>query len=227
MTPGAIKMSKLKNYLKGKKVVLVGPADTLQGQEMGEFIDNHDVVVRLNHAWPLPAEYKKDIGTRIDILYHNLNPKKQRIRKVDVRRMRQDGVKWIISTHPAARLRYRLRQRRVRRVSQGVVKLKAVPLSVKKRLRPAVGSANGGFMAIVDLLRYPIDKLYVTGFSFYTTGYLNYPNYKPRFIKSALSRHNQRKHKKFLTRLIVREKRLEVDPFITRILREQKKRRKA
>ncbi len=193
---------------------------------MGPLIDGHDVVVRINHALPLPARLKEDVGTRTDILYHNLNPKKQRFRRADVARMREGGLKWIVSTHPAVRARYRRRQRQVRNVSRRLVRFRAVPLSVKKRVRPHVGSANGGIIAIVDLLRYPIAKLYVTGFSFYETPYLNYPKYKSRYIKSALSHHNQRRHKTYLAKLLRRERRLEVDPFIERILQKHMQKRK-
>lgn len=214
-------MSAYKTFLNGKNVILVGPASTLRGKGMGPFIDSHDVVVRLNHSWPLRDTLIADIGARTDVLYHNLNPKKQRFRRADARRMRDDGVKWVISTHPARRSRYRQRQRRFRKISKGLVKLRAVPLAVKKILRPRVGSANGGIIAVVDLLRFPIKSLYVTGFSFYQTGYLNYPKYKRKFIRNALNHHNQRKHKAYLARLIIRDKRLQVDPWIERILSKE------
>src|SRR5690606_6889446 len=120
---------------------------------------------------------KPDVGSRTDILYHNLNPKKQRFRRRDARKMRGDGVRWLVSTHPARIDRYRLRMRRFRRVSRGLVRLRAVSPKVKRILRPRVGSASGGIIAVVDLLRFPISRLYVTGFRFYETGYLNYPKY--------------------------------------------------
>jgi len=217
-------MPKYRDFLAGKRVALVGPADTLRGTGMGPRIDAYDIVVRLNHALPLPDALKGDVGARTDILYHNLNPKKQRLRRKAIARMRREGLKWIVSTHPASRARYRKRQRRVRKAAAGLVRFRVVPMSVKKRLRPRVGSANSGLIAIVDLLRYPIAELYVTGFSFYETPYLNYPKYKRRFIKSALSHHNQRKHKAYMAKLLKRESRLVVDPFIERILQKRRKR---
>lgn len=219
-------MSSFGKLVEGKTVALVGPADTLRGQGMGAFIDSHDIVVRLNHALPLPDALKPDVGTRTDILYHNLNPKKQRFRRSDVARMGRDGVKWVVFTHPARRARYRRRLRRFRKVSRGLVRLRAIPLAVKKRLRPHVGSANGGLIAVVDLLRFPIKRLYVTGFSFYETGYLNYPKYRRSFIRNALNHHNQRRHKAYMARLLRRESRLAVDPFIEQILAKYTARRK-
>ncbi|MGB9181526.1 MAG: glycosyltransferase family 29 protein, partial [Pyrinomonadaceae bacterium] len=60
--------------LKGKDVVIVGPAETLRGKGQGRMIDAHDLVVRLNTAiqhMPFNLELANDIGTRTDILYCN------------------------------------------------------------------------------------------------------------------------------------------------------------
>src|SRR5690606_15567982 len=105
----------------------------------GRFIDAFDVVVRLNHAWPLPEALKDDIGSRIDVLYHNLNPDHQRFRRSDVIRMKQDGVKWFVSAHPTNLIAYRRRLRRFRRVNRGLLRTRAMPASVKRRLRRRVG----------------------------------------------------------------------------------------
>lgn len=211
-------MSDYRRFLTGKRVALVGPASTLRGSRMGPYIDSFDVVVRLNHSWPLPSALTADVGSRTDVLYHNLNPKKQRFRRRDVRRMHADGIQWVVSTHPARIARYRRRMQRFRRVSRGLVRLRAVPRKVKRILRPRVGSASGGIIAVVDLLRFPVKRLFVTGFSFYETGYLSYPKYKRKFIRNALNHHNQKRHKAFFARLLVRDRRLRVDPWIERIL---------
>lgn len=205
--------------------MLVGPAATLKGQGYGEFIDSHDVVVRLNHAWPLPQSMAEDIGTRIDVLYHNLNPRNQRILPRHVARMRKDGLKWMVSSHPANRIRYRRRHRRFRRANKGRLRFRAIPGGLKRRLKRRVGFPNSGMVAIADLLRFPIASLYVTGFSFYTTGYLKYPNYKRIPKRMALRNHNQRRHKTYLARLVKKEERLKVDPFIEQILNEHMERR--
>lgn len=210
--------SSFKAYLTGKSVALVGPASTLHGSEMGKMIDGHDVVVRINHAWPLPEELKGDIGSRTDVIYHNLNPSNQRIRRRDVVGMYRDGVRWMISSHPGRKPERRRRQLRFRKVNRGLLGFRAIPSSIKRHLRPRVGGSNSGLVAIVDLLRFPIKRLYVTGFSFYTTGYLKYPNYKKHLHAKALRHHDQSRHKTYMARLVAREKRLEVDLFIARIL---------
>src|SRR5262245_53939599 len=60
-------------FLRDKRVVLVGPGPTVVGTAQGAFIDGHDVVVRLNHALPIPKAMEADVGSRTDILYHNLD----------------------------------------------------------------------------------------------------------------------------------------------------------
>lgn len=219
-------MGSYKEFLEGKNVVLVGPASTLKGKGYGSLIDSYDVVVRINHAWPLPKDRAEDIGTRIDVLYHNLNPLNQRILPKHVAQMCEDGLQWVVSSHPANRHRYRRRHRRFRKANKGRLRFRVIPSSLKRRLRKHVGLPNSGLVAIADLLHHPIESLYVTGFSFYTTSYLNYPNYKRIKKRMALRNHNQRKHKSYMARLIKRESRLKVDPMIERLLEEHMKKRK-
>jgi Glycosyltransferase family 29 (sialyltransferase). len=220
-------MGSFKEFVTGKRIVIVGPAATLKGSGYGSLIDSHDIVVRLNHAWPLPKEFAEDIGTRIDVIYHNLNPLNQRILPKHVAQMKKDGVKWIVSSHPANRLKYRRRHRRFRRANKGRLRFRAIPAWLKRRLKRKVGFPNSGVVAIADLLRFPIESLYVTGFSFYTTGYLKYPNYKRITKRMALRNHNQSRHKTYLAQLLKRESRLRVDPFIEAILNEHMARRQS
>lgn len=219
-------MSDYMSYLTGKRVALVGPADTLRGTGMGRLIDAHDVVVRINHAWPVPKGLKEDIGSSVDIIYHNLNPRNQLISRSEVLKMHRDGVRWLVSTHPNHRLRFRRRQRRFRRVNRGLLKFRIIPASLKRRLLQKVRTPNGGLVAIVDLLRFPIQSLYVTGFSFYTSGYLKYPNYRSSFAKKAVSHHNQAHNKSFLAHLLTEEKRLQVDLMIADLLEEHMNKRR-
>lgn len=211
-----------KEFLRGKRVALVGPASTLHGQGFGDFIDAHDVVVRLNHAWPLPKDARVDIGSRIDVIYHNLNPRNQRILRKHVLKMKKEGLKWLVCSHPANKAKYRHRHHRFRRTNKGALRFRAIPTLVKRRLRPHVGFANTGMIAIVDLLRFPIKSLHVTGFSFYTTDYLHYPNYKRIPKRMALRNHNQRRHKRYLAKLLNQKPHLSVDPFIQQIVNGSK-----
>lgn len=70
-------------YLAGKTVAIVGRMN-LHELEQGDFIDSHDVVVRIHSAIPYtpditgkpaataqtPREFEKFVGTRTDVFYH-------------------------------------------------------------------------------------------------------------------------------------------------------------
>jgi len=213
-------VGKFSDFVTGKRIALVGPAATLAGSRMGAFIDDHDIVVRLNHSWPLPEAFKADIGARIDVIYHNMNFTHQRMTRKEVVAMHRDGVKWMISTHPASEERFRPRLRKFQKINKGLLEFRALPGSLKTRMQRRVKHPNAGIMAIEDLLRFPIERLYVTGFSFYTTGYLGYSNYKPSYAKKAVRHHDQKQNKSYLCRIVAREDRLEVDPVIARLLQE-------
>lgn len=219
-------MGKFEEFVKGKRIALVGPAATLRGQRMGDFIDGHDIVVRLNHAWPLPQALAADIGRRIDVIYHNMNFRDQKLKRKTILQMAEDGVKWMVSTHPASEARFRHRLRKFQKLNRGALHFRALPGWLKARMQKRVKHPNAGIMAIEDLLRFPIQHLYVTGFSFYTTGYLEYPNYKPSYAKKAVRHHDQKQNKSYLLRLIRRDPRLEVDPVIAQLLTEHAIRKK-
>ena len=54
------------DYINNKNVALVGPAKYMHGLKLGNEIDNHDIVIRINH---LPnKKYYDKIGKRCDIL---------------------------------------------------------------------------------------------------------------------------------------------------------------
>jgi len=62
---------KYRSYIKGKRVIFVGPSPNIIGSSQGDFIDSHDIVIRTNGAFPVKSEYQKDYGKRCDSLYVN------------------------------------------------------------------------------------------------------------------------------------------------------------
>ncbi len=55
----------LKNSVDGKKVAIVGNASSLFGRTLGQEIDDHDIVIRLNRGM---VKLPSDQGTRTDII---------------------------------------------------------------------------------------------------------------------------------------------------------------
>lgn len=64
---------KIKDLIKGKKIALIGPSDYVNkelGDKHGEYIDSHDIVIRLNNMIYMEDKEleKKYYGTKFDIL---------------------------------------------------------------------------------------------------------------------------------------------------------------
>jgi len=64
--PGKISLSHLQSFCKNKSICLVGNAKSMLGNGRGEWIDSHDIVLRMNQGFPSEA-HAKDIGLRMDI----------------------------------------------------------------------------------------------------------------------------------------------------------------
>jgi hypothetical protein len=154
-------------YMRGKKIIVVGPAGYLRGQNKGGYIDSFDVVVRINHA--LPVTFPEDYGNKTNVLYHILsrrNPGEKRKRLIE-----QDEVNtwqeldWLVSRHF-------LNSNRLRRMAPllyNKVKWTAITYDLYsgicaslKRKRP-----NTGIVAVTHLLSLPIQSLNIIGFDFY------------------------------------------------------------
>ena len=56
---------KLKEIVNNKTVAVVGPSSNIEKYDDGEFIDSHDVVIRLNDA----STDKKHRGEKTDVVY--------------------------------------------------------------------------------------------------------------------------------------------------------------
>lgn len=54
-----------------KTIALIGPAPTLEGYHLGEWIDSFDVVCRINLDFYIEQQYKIDYGSKCDVLFYN------------------------------------------------------------------------------------------------------------------------------------------------------------
>tara|TARA_R110000851_G_scaffold333498_1_gene514110 strand:+ start:1584 stop:2351 length:768 start_codon:yes stop_codon:yes gene_type:complete len=59
----------LLELFQNKRVAIVGPSPHLIGTNMGNLIDSHDLVCRINEIHP--TGYEKDYGNRTDVVFHN------------------------------------------------------------------------------------------------------------------------------------------------------------
>jgi hypothetical protein len=66
----------LSKFGEGQSVVFVGNAPSLKGEQLGKWIEAHDIIVRFNEA-PISG-YEIDVGRRTDILITNPYPENRR-----------------------------------------------------------------------------------------------------------------------------------------------------
>ena len=64
----------LEQLFSGKKIALIGPSRCIIGAHQGDEIEAYDLIVRLNHQWPIATFHEKDLGKRMDVLFHCCNP---------------------------------------------------------------------------------------------------------------------------------------------------------
>ncbi len=168
-------------YLKGKRVILVGPAGYLKGSGQGEWIDSFDVVVRMNLSCPVAEELKQDIGSRTDVLYHTLigdrhvraNPEVFHYHtQDDFQAWRDDGVRWLVLRHPYNHARVQ----RYTSLWHGVFDWVTMIGYKMRSVESQIGTLpNMGTMAIWHILQSKCEYLHVVGCDYHTSGY--YPTY--------------------------------------------------
>lgn len=61
-----------REWFEGKRVAIVGGADSVLAKKMGQYIDSFDVVVRINKGVELIEDQYEYVGTRTDFLFHSL-----------------------------------------------------------------------------------------------------------------------------------------------------------
>ena len=200
----------LAEYLKDKKVALVGPAPYLIDKNRGKIIDDHDVVVRIQ-----PEIFcVEDYGSRTDIVQSCMNSSySPKIAKYLETTPKENYPKFIISNNTISRETYPGSKIWIDVVGEYEENLKqyGVPFAhlknedntfdrwalyweiyAKKHIEKIgdsytiySGNLNSGYGAYSMLLSYPIKQLSVFGMDFYNFGkYAKIEDkYNPEYIK--------------------------------------------
>tara|TARA_R110002020_G_scaffold47937_2_gene137039 strand:+ start:97911 stop:98648 length:738 start_codon:yes stop_codon:yes gene_type:complete len=162
------------SLLKGKRVAIVGPADSAYSTGLGDYIDGFDFVVRVNRAPYIVAtgKFKADIGTRTDILFHSFHEndesgggildfdmyKKQSLKYLINPRNNRAGIQMTLNFYK----KYHQSQK-VFTLPKKLHQLVCEPLG---EFRPTIG-----YLALMSLLHSQFSELYITGFTFYKTDF--------------------------------------------------------
>lgn len=226
--------NKLSNFLKGKRVCIVGPAPSIIGSNQGEIIDNYDVVVRLNKALPIPEDLSQDIGTRTDILYNCMNPSEECGGKISISTLNRSNCQFLVGAYPPLE---RMGSTKIRTRKDNLTFYQKynstysnfcyTDLNYFRKLWKNMKMPNTGVMTILDLLRFDIKELYITGITFFKGGY--YSKYRKYNEKQVLKRmekfnlHKQNEQRKYVTKVLSKDPRVRVDQALYKIICDETK----
>lgn len=208
---------KYNDYLKGKSVVVIGPASYLDGKGMGSFFDSFDVVVRLNRSFPISNT--NDYGSKCDIRYHNMSQHPAQGGPLMIDLMLQSDVKYISSPFPK-HLDYFHHD-----ISKCESELKGsvvdfhcwadleqfLTFHMLLNTRPNIGTC-----AILDLLNYDIKQLHISGITFFQDGYnVNYQDRDddlvPTYHSNGVANHAQKPQKQLIKLIVENDSRITLD----------------
>jgi len=206
----------------------VGPSVTVQERELGNFINDFDIVIRLNRSLPVPKKMFKHIGNRTDILYNSLNttdyPGENNIGPCFLKRQR---VKFLRCPYPPTepflgdiKSFYRKNRMTKDRINFGHIDTFYYrKLEYNIRTRPYTGTC-----AIADLLKNGVKELFVMGIDFYTYRYFScYKNISERKLEKLRNNniHRRRPQIDLIRRFYLLDNRLVVDNILDKILLEK------
>lgn len=159
------------NMLRGKRVVIVGPSPSLEGSGMGKKIDEFDIVVRINKAFPLEEGQSDDIGSRTDIHSHCLHESENCGGPVRYKEMKEQDV-FMIACYPKISPFAGDVNRFQQRNKEWNIPHHIINLEYYKKLNNWLGTRpNSGILTIYDIVAQDVKELYITGFTFFRDGW--------------------------------------------------------
>lgn len=186
------------SLFKGKRVALVGSANSAYLKKNGEFIDSFDVVVRVNKGVEQIDMYSDYIGKRTDVLFHSLNlgddPYTNSPLTLELWHINK--VKHIqYSYHYSYRDSFQLKK--FLKVTKGKLKIGVMNKKFHNLNFSAVEPyyPTNGFIALNTILNSDPHELFVTGITFFKTPYVSGyregdEKYWKNFFQNNIANHN-------------------------------------
>ena len=208
------------NLLYNKKVVIVGPSSTIVNSKQGDYIDNCDVVIRLNRAVPINKKLIKDIGSKTTIIYTNLDNNSDSTKHINFKKFIKNNIKFICSPYPPIEPFKKDIDIYLNQKYQ--LPFHHFPFDDYFKVKSVLGCRPyTGMSAIIDILRYNIKSLYVTGIDFYANDY--YKEYRKKdtynlnYIRNNKI-HNSTAHLNFIKYISLTNNKLILDPPLKNII---------
>ena len=159
----------------GKRIALIGPADTTVGKGYAARLGEYDLIVGVNRVMNLVAEGDRasDIGTRLDLVFHNLT---NRYGDFDVAACRKAGVEQIVAfDHARPWQQSNHKALRFARANPELARthLRLLPPCHYADCAQSLGGVQPtiGYAAIRTMLEAGCARLFITGFSFFKSAY--------------------------------------------------------
>ncbi len=187
-------MMGIDNYLKGKRVCLVGPAESAIGQNYGSVIESYDIVARIK-SFDFEEKFRIDLGSRTDILftdrilhksdgYQNIGQKPSGRYYENHNIFEERNIKYVVCNFP---IEHPVYTQRIKGDFDGLRGNTNIPVlnvnsSRFNKAKSILSRPNAGLIAIIDLLGYEISELFTVGLDFFRTGYndTNFNNFLKR-----------------------------------------------
>jgi len=217
-----------KKYVENKSVIVVIHSTVLENKKLGEFIDSHDIVIRISNGCDIVNE--DDMGSKTNILYHNLslttNTTYEKMNKFDWICPSENTKGKIINSYknfhennPDSPSKFHI----INNKNYNVIRNKC-----------NTHITFAGCLAIFDLLQYDIKSLYILGANFYKTPQKYYGsindecleriqtevlNHNTRY-KDGVLFHNIDGHINYLLEVMKNDNRIKIDNTLKNILQE-------
>ena len=221
---------KYAKFLKGKKICIVGPAPHINGSGSGEEIDSYDIVVRLNKGYLLPKEYQQDIGESCDIIYQTCMPRDYMGITMPIEELK-GSTKWICCSCPDKIHKHHIKDfikyvdGRIGVHIMNKKKWDKYAIKLARSNSIVISPPTSGFSAIIDLLRYDIEEMYIVGMTFFQKRgknnevyYPGYPTNDPTHSRRKKSKHNYSKEMKVFKKIFAKDGRIKCDPILQKLI---------
>ena len=239
--------NKYADFLRNKKVILVGPAPHMRGWKQGELIDSYDIVVRVSKGYELidglkskvadheskgyngnfsiKEDIKEDFGTRIDILYQTLFSQWGSGFTAPFNKLK-NRLKWLCASFPDKKHKPFIKDF-IRYTKKLGIFFHIMNKSYWEKIVnemdtiPTVGPTSA-----LDLLQYDIKELYLTGFTFCQikdkNNFYYYPEYfynnEKHLIRQGGKKHNNKKIYKYFKNMYKNDQRITCDKILTELM---------
>jgi hypothetical protein len=219
------------DFLKGKNVILVGPANTLVGAKQGKFIDSFDVIVRLNKSYRVDPDMYEDLGSRTDVLYNCMYPSDSAgggVAILDMPFIQAQEYKYIVCSYPmvpAQVMAFRMRNRQQ-------TPFTAINRGLHQEVAAGCkGKPNTGTVTIFDLISRPVKSLYVTGVTFFRTAYHEGYRTGDHILENVTRKCASNTHPStegqfnYFAETAAKDSKIRLDPFLTKAIDDYNKRK--